>query len=98
MHDCGVAAGDQFLRGFVPTILNSSAWNDSSVLFIIWDEGEESPSNQVVTLVISNAVTKGFKSAVAHNHFSLLRTIEDAWGMDCLNEACKANNLREFFH
>ncbi len=99
MHDCSVATGDAFLRGFVPTILSSPAWKQGGVLFITWDEGEgPTASNQVATLVISQAVPKGFQSNVAHDHYSLLRTIEDAWGLGCLNNTCTANNLNEFFH
>ena len=26
-----------------------------------------------------------------------MRTIEDAWGLGCLNQTCDANNLNEFF-
>jgi phosphatidylinositol-3-phosphatase len=99
MHDCSVATGDAFLRNFVPAILSSPAWQQGGVLFITWDEGEGLfSSNQVATLVISRAVPKGFQSDVAHDHYSLLRTIEDAWGLGCLNKTCAANNLNEFFH
>jgi hypothetical protein len=98
MHDCSVATGDAFLQSFVPTILNSPAWQQGGVLFITWDEGEGVLSNQVATLVISKAVPQGFQSDVAHDHYSLLRTIEDAWGLGCLNNTCTANNLGEFFH
>jgi len=55
-------------------------------------------SNHVPALVISPAVSEGFQSDVAHDHYSLLRTIEDALGPDCLNKTCSANNLNEFFH
>jgi phosphatidylinositol-3-phosphatase len=99
MHDCSVATGDAFLRDFVPQILNSSAWQQGGVLFITWDEGEGVlSSNHVPTLAISKAVPKGFQSDVAHDHYSLLRTIEDAWNLGCLNRSCDANNLNEFFH
>ncbi len=98
MHDCSTATGDAFLRDFVPTILNSPAWQQGGVLFITWDEGEGLFSNQVATVVISKAVPKGYQSAVAHDHYSLLRTIEDAWGLGCLNHTCTANSLDEFFH
>lgn len=96
-HDCSVAKGDVFLHNFVPTILNSPAWQQGGVLFITWDENRGVPGNRVATLVISKAVPKGFQSDVAHNHYSLLRTIEDAWGLGCLNQTCAANNLNEFF-
>ena len=100
-HDCSVTVGDDFLKGFVPKILNSRAWQDGGVLFIVWDEGPFNVLNgggHVPLIVISDSVPKGFRSSVAHNHYSLLRTIEDAWGLGCLNQACAANNLDEFFH
>ena len=98
MHDCSTATGDAFLRKFVPTILDSPAWQQGGLLFITWDESEGTASNQVATLVISKAAAKGFQSAIAHDHYSLLRTIEDIWGLGCLNKTCTANNFNEFFH
>ncbi len=95
MHDCGVAQGDRFLTGFVPRILDSAAWTQGGVLFITWDEG--SGSEPVATLVIAPGVPAGFRSSVPHDHYSLLRTIEDAWGLPCLANACRANAMAEFF-
>jgi len=98
MHDCPVAAGDTWLKGFVPRILDSAAWRDGGVLFITFDEGADNSSrNEIPTLVIAPDVPPGFRSGVAHNHYSLLRTIELGLGVDCLAEACSANTLGEFF-
>jgi len=98
MHDCSVAAGDSFLKGFVPKILNSRAWQDGGWLFIVWDEGTTNTGGggRVPLVVISARVPKGFQSSIAHNHYSLVRTIEEAWGLGCLNESCEANTLDEF--
>ena len=98
MHDCSIATGDAFLASFVPRITASSAFADS-VLFITWDEGSGSQGGggRVATLVVSPFVRPGTTSATPHDHYSLLRTIEDAWGLGCLNLACRANDLREFF-
>jgi phosphatidylinositol-3-phosphatase len=100
MHDCPVSDGDSFLQQFVPRIVNSDAWKNGGVLFITWDEGttNKGGGGQVPTLVISPQVPAGFKSSVAHSHYSLLRTIQDAWGLGCLAQTCSANNLGEFFH
>ncbi len=99
MHDCSVATGDSFLKGFVPKILNSRAWQEGGALFITWDEGTTNVGGggRVPLLVISSRVPKGFQSSTAHNHYSLVRTIEDVWGLGCLNESCQANTLDEFF-
>jgi phosphatidylinositol-3-phosphatase len=98
MHDCSVAAGDAFLAGFVPRILGSAAFA-GSVLFVTWDEGtsDAGGGGHVATLVVSPATRPGTRSSVAHDHYSLLRTVEDAWGLGCLANSCAANDMREFF-
>lgn len=98
MHDCSTATGDAFLRAFIPRILKSPAMN-GSVLFLTWDEGTSDlgGGGRVATVVIGPTVKRGYRSAIAHTHYSLLRTIERAWGLGCLNRTCSANDLREFF-
>jgi len=39
----------------------------------------------------------GTQSKVEHNHYSLLRTIEDGLDLPCLGNSCQANDLSEFF-
>jgi hypothetical protein len=98
MHDCSVSSGDTFLRSFVPRIIDSPAMADS-VLFITWDEGSTDigGGGRVATIVVSPLAGAGTTSAIPHTHYSLLRTIEDAWGLGCLGHACAANDLGEFF-
>jgi phosphatidylinositol-3-phosphatase len=98
MHDGTVAQGDAFLRSFVPRILDDPAFR-RSLLVITWDEGttNEGGGGRVATLVISPSVPHGMRSDVSHTHYSLLRTIEEAWGLGCLEHSCSANDLREFF-
>lgn len=98
MHDGSTAQGDAFLRSFVPRITSSPAFANS-LLVITWDEGSTSlgGGGHVATLVISPHVRPGFRSATSHTHYSILRTIEDAWRLGCLNRTCAANDLREFF-
>jgi phosphatidylinositol-3-phosphatase len=82
MHDCSISTGDAWLQTTVPTILNSPAYtSQNSLLLITWDEDEGSQSNQVATLVIANSVPPGFRSTTWYNHYSLLRTIEQAWDL-----------------
>ena len=99
MHDCGVPEGDAWLRSFVPRILESPAWRDQGALFITFDEGVDSstPPNLVATIVSSPLVRPGMTSAVPHTHYSLLRTIQDGFGLPCLEDSCSANTLGEFF-
>ena len=82
-----------------PRITGSSAFANS-LLVITWDEGYTTlgGGGRVATIVISPRARAGYRSATAHNHYSLLRTVEDFWGLGCLNRTCYANDLREFFH
>jgi hypothetical protein len=84
MHDdCGtgdpIQQGDTWLSNNVPPILNSAAWKNNGVLFIVWDESET--GDQIAALVISPLGKPAYKSTTVYNHYSLLRTIEDAWGL-----------------
>jgi acid phosphatase len=100
-HDCAVATGDQWLSQNVPAILQSPAFTQQkSALFITYDE-DENGANQVLTLVITNSavnVPGGYRSGVAYNHYSLLKTVEWAWGLAPLtaNDAAAAP-MADFF-
>ena len=70
----------------VPLILQSPAFTQQkSALFITYDEDEsQDAADQVLTLVITNSagdVPAGYRSGVAYTHYSLLKTIEWAWGL-----------------
>jgi len=106
MHDCSVATGDTWLRSVVPTITGSAAFRNGGVLFITFDEGSTSAGccgdswgGHLATLVISPRSISGYRSAVAENHYGLLRTIEDAFRLAHLSAASWSSNvpLREYF-
>ncbi|MEO8229940.1 MAG: alkaline phosphatase family protein [Chloroflexota bacterium] len=99
-HDCPLSTADTWLCKLVPRILDSPAWKDRGVLFITFDEadGQDREANRVATLVIAPSVVPGTHSSVPHSHYSLLRTVQDGLGLDCLALSCPANTLGEFFH
>jgi acid phosphatase len=99
MHDGTVAQGDTWLSSAVPAVLSCDAFTQRrSLLLITWDENDDSAGNEVATLVIAQGVPAGFKSQVPYNHYSLLRTIETAWGLAPLtaNDAA-ATAMSDFF-
>ena len=87
-HDCSNAVADAWLSQTVPLILGSTAWQDGGVLFITWDEGEDS-ANSVLTLVI-HPDPLIHRSAKPYDHYSLLASIEDRLGVPRLGEAAHA--------
>ena len=100
MHDCSVSTGDTWLKNNVPAILNSAAYTtQNSLLMITWDEDNGSSGNHVATLVIAKSVPAGFRSGIHYTHYSLLRTVESAWGLSPLtgNDG-GASPMSDFFH
>jgi len=87
-HDCSTAVADSWLSQIVPQILASPAWQDNGVLFITWDEGEDS-ANSVLTLLIRPGMSN-HASSLSYNHYSLLATIEDMFGLTRLGAAATA--------
>jgi phosphatidylinositol-3-phosphatase len=95
-----IAAGDAFLSETVHDIMQSSAWTGNSVIFITWDESDFTfgdvsgccdaipGGGHVVTLVLSHSDFRPRTSAVPYNHYSVLATIEDGWGLGCLANTC----------
>lgn len=99
MHDCSIKTGDDWLKAFLPTILDSSAFKADGLIIITWDEGSTSigGGGKVATIFISPKGKIVFSSPTAHTHYSLLRTIQGLWGLPCLANSCSANTMREFF-
>lgn len=99
MHDCPISTGDVWLQNIVPSILAQPEFQagGSGVLFITFDEG--STQNRVATLVIGPLVQPGYQSSVSQNHYSLLRTIEESWGLPLLGHAGDGdlNDMADFF-
>ena len=87
-HDCSTATADAWLAQTVPTILATKAWKEGGVLFLTWDEGEDS-INSVLTIVIRPSATHRVSSH-AYNHYNLLATIEDRFRLRRLGSAARA--------
>jgi phosphatidylinositol-3-phosphatase len=92
MHDCSVSVGDRFLRTLLPPILR--ALGPTGVLFLTWEEGDSdlgccrfAQGGHVPMIVAGPAARQGARSPLSYSHYSLLRTIEDAWGLSRLRRA-----------
>jgi hypothetical protein len=94
MHDGTVADGDNFLRSFLPRITGSAAFANSLVL-ITFDEGASTAhgGGHVATIAITPNMTAGFKASGLYSHYSMLRTIEQAWGLPYLGNAASSSAL-----
>lgn len=83
MHDGTVTQGDNWLYTYMPKILASPAYlrGDTAVL-LLWDEQSTSSfGGATPNVFISPYVTKGTVSTTTINHFSVLRAMEKALGV-----------------
>jgi phospholipase C len=109
-HTCPAASADQWLSTWIPQIIASRAWQDAGALFITFDEGHRSTwfpgsccvegnGGHIATLVVTPLGKPGYRSEVAYDHYSLLRTIEDGLGLPALGgAACNcAPAMADFF-
>jgi hypothetical protein len=90
--------GDVTLQRIVGAIKASPSWADGrNAIVIVWDESDYSNvpiTNQVALIVATNdEQPHGRTSNRFYTHFSLLRSIEAALGLPCLNHACDPNTL-----
>ena len=87
--------GDVALERIVGAIKSSPAWNfGRSAIVIVWDENDYSiapTTNQVALVVVTNQGSKSRPSGRFYTSFSLLKTMEGAFGLPCLNHACDDN-------
>lgn len=93
MHDCSVATGDAWLKGFLPRLLSSPQLRDG-VVFIVFDEADMGDDagggGHTPALAVGPAVRPGSRATAPLTHYSLLRTIEDAWGLPRLGRSASA--------
>jgi acid phosphatase len=99
MHDCSINTGDTWLSQQVPTILNSPAFTQqNSALIVLWDEDDFSGTNQVAAIWAGPQVQRAFASSTTYNHYSLLKTVEAAWGLPALtSNDSGATPMSDFF-
>jgi phosphatidylinositol-3-phosphatase len=93
-HDCGVPAGDQFLKTLLPHIFSSQAYRSGkTAMFVVWDEDSYIPN-----IVVAPSVIPGTAATTAVNHYGLLRATEEMLGLPLLGNAAGATSLRTVFH
>ena len=92
MHDDSIAQGDAWLaRNMEPYI--QWAMTHNSLLIVTWDEDDGSADNRVATILIGAMVKPG--SSTQHiNHYNLLRTIEEMYGLSYAGESAQAEPVR----
>jgi hypothetical protein len=87
--------GDVTAKRIVDAIHDSPAWHQGrNAIVLLWDENDYSlapNTNQVMTIVETNYARHRVESSQFYTHYSLLKTLEGAFNLPCLNHACDSN-------
>ncbi len=99
---CKLTDADNWLRQQLPAVLASTAYRDGGAVFVTFDEAESADTSSccggiggghIATAVMSPMLRTPAASAAdaPYSHYSLLRTVEDDFGLSCLRRACDAS-------
>jgi phosphatidylinositol-3-phosphatase len=98
-----ISTGDAYVATLVSEIMHSRVWDQgTNAIVVTWDEddfgdqgqpgtgccGADPGGGHVVTIVITNRSHRHVADNTPYNHYSLLRSTEDAFGLPCLQNAC----------
>ena len=91
MHDCSVSTGDTWLKN---NLDGYAQWakTHNSLLVITFDEDDFTSVNKIYTAFVGEHVRAG-TYADRIDHYSVLRTIEQAYGLTPINSAAGATTI-----
>ncbi len=109
-HDCSSAVADRWLGSWLPTLLRSRQYRAGTMAVVVsFDEGAGGSGGQnclrrtdsscrVATVLVSPSTRPGTRSALAFDHYSLLRTTQALLGLTpLLGHATTARSMRAAF-
>jgi hypothetical protein len=92
MHDCSVSTGDSWLKDHLDHYARW-AMTHNSLLVITFDENEGGVGTEIPTVLVGGVIRPG-NYAEPMNHYTLLRTLEEAYGLPVLANAGQVAGLR----
>ncbi len=87
-----ISVGDTWAAGTVSAIRQSPAWaSGNNAIVVVWDEGVSTQGccdandggGRVPAIVITNHGPRGLSDGTPGNHYSLVTTIQQAFGLGC---------------
>ena len=92
--DHRIKAGDDWLKAKLPPIIEWANKNDGAI-FIIWDEGDK--TQKLPFFAIGPGVKPNHVSTVAFDHGSLVRSVEEIFGLPVLPTVANNNSFADLF-
>jgi Phosphoesterase family/Bacterial Ig domain len=93
MHDGTIAQGDTWLQQHMSGYIQF-AQTHNGLLIVTWDEDDSLGGNQIPTIFVGPMVKQGqFTETI--NHFNVLRTLEDLYGLTHAGSAATATTISD---
>ena len=96
MHDGSIQQGDAWLKKNIDGYVQW-AQAHNSLLIVTWDEDEDNGGNNSIPTIFAGAKVKPGQYAERINHYSVLRTLESAYGLASLGAAAKATPITDIW-
>jgi len=93
MHDGTIAQGDTWLQQHIDSYVQF-AQTHNSLLIVTWDEDDSASGNKIATIFVGPMVKQG-QFAETINHFNVLRTVEDLYGLTRVGSAATATPISD---
>ena len=94
MHDCSLATGDTWLKNNLDAYV-TWAKTHNSLLIVTWDEDDSSTTANQVATIFAGANVKPGNYPETINHYTVLRTLEDMYGLAALGSAATATPITD---
>jgi hypothetical protein len=92
-----VSQGDKFVGDTVNLITSSSLWmSGNNAIVVTFDEGNNA-TDQVATVVVTSHGPRAVRDNTAYNHYSLLASLQQTFGLGCLLNSCTATPMAPLF-
>jgi phospholipase C len=83
-HDTSVAHADKWLARTFGPLLKDRRFTEGTLFVVTFDEDDDHHGNHIYTSLWGDAVVAGTRADARYDHYSLLRTIEDAFALGTL--------------
>lgn len=89
-RNTGVLYAGQYLWSFFKHRL--ALFPDRTLIFVTFDEDDHTENNHVYAVVVGDVIESGKNLSSTYSHYSVLKTIEENWGLPNLGKGDMTSN------
>lgn len=85
-HDTNIDTSANWIKAQLGAMFDNPEMMKDVLVVITYDEGSYSLKNQIYTIFLGAGVIPGSINSDKHDHYSLIRLMEEEWGLNSLNQ------------